>query len=386
MSNPALKLKYLVLSDIHLGAKNNPTADIIKNLDILFDQYSQKSLFKDLDIVFIAGDLFDRLLDMDDDDSHLIKLWIDRLSRFCSRFKIKLRILKGTPSHDWNQSSQAETVWKISQIPGDFKYIDTLSIEYIEDHNMHVLYVPDEWASTTEETLSQVKTLMQDMHIKDVDIAIMHGLFNYQLPGIGKASSKHDETSYLDIVKYFINIGHIHTHTTYERILAQGSFDRMTHGEEEPKGCMLMELDPVEGNRFLFIENYGAKIFKTLTLKNKDVEKSMDFIEKQLLKIPINSYIRIKAAKDHGVYIGFEELKIKFPFYNFSKKSLEDEEESAYNLRVNDMLDVEYTSVQIDRENIRTLLWDEISKKHTLTPQQQSIYNRVIDGTLSITR
>jgi Holliday junction resolvase RusA-like endonuclease len=256
----------------------------------------------------------------------------------------------------------------------------------MEKHNIHVLYVPDEWAGTTEETLEQVKTLMREMQLKQVDIAIMHGLFNYQLPGIGKASSKHDEVSYLEIVRYFINIGHIHTHSTYERILAQGSFDRLSHGEEEPKGGMIMIIDPDEGNKYFFIENKGAKIFKTITLKNADVEKSMEFIERQLLKIPINAYIRIKAAKDHGVYIGFEELKIKFPFYNFSKKSIEDEEEAAYNSRVNDMLDLEYTSIQIDRDNIQILLWDEISKKHIFNTQQQAIYSRVVESTLAITR
>jgi DNA repair exonuclease SbcCD nuclease subunit len=380
------KLKYLVLSDIHLGSKNNTTAEIINNLDIFFKNYTQDGEFSELDIIFIAGDLFDRLLDMNDDDTHLIKLWLDRFSRYCSRFDISIRILKGTPSHDWNQSAQVETIWKISRLTGDFKYINTLYIEYMEKHNIHVLYVPDEWAGTTEETLEQVKTLMREMQLKQVDIAIMHGLFNYQLPGIGKASSKHDEVSYLEIVRYFINIGHIHTHSTYERILAQGSFDRLSHGEEEPKGGMIMIIDPDEGNKYFFIENKGAKIFKTITLKNADVEKSMEFIERQLLKIPINAYIRIKAAKDHGVYIGFEELKIKFPFYNFSKKSIEDEEEAAYNSRVNDMLDLEYTSIQIDRDNIQILLWDEISKKHIFNTQQQAIYSRVVESTLAITR
>jgi DNA repair exonuclease SbcCD nuclease subunit len=60
------KLKYLVLSDIHLGSKNNTTAEIINNLDIFFKNYTQDGEFSELDIIFIAGDLFDRLLDMND--------------------------------------------------------------------------------------------------------------------------------------------------------------------------------------------------------------------------------------------------------------------------------------------------------------------------------
>ena len=377
------RLRYLVLSDVHLGSKNNPTEGIITNLDTFFEDYSPKSDHCKLDIIFIAGDLFDRLLDMDDENTHLIKLWLDRLSRFCSRENISLRILKGTPSHDWNQSSQAETVWKISQTPGDFKYIDTLSIEYMEKHDIHVLYVPDEWAGTTQETLDQVKTLMAEMQLKTVDIAIMHGLFNYQLPGVGKTTSKHDELSYLELVKYFINIGHIHTHSTYERILAQGSFDRLTHGEEEPKGAMLMILDPDDGNKFFFLENKKAKIFKTITLKLADVDRCLEFIDKQLLKIPINSYIRIKARKDHGVYQAFEELKLRYPLYHLSKKSLEDEEEAVHNEYINDLLGMEYSSVQIERSNITTLLFDEIQKKHSLNTAQQTIFNTIMTNTLT---
>jgi DNA repair exonuclease SbcCD nuclease subunit len=377
------RLRYLVLSDVHLGSKNNPTEEIIANLDTFFEDYSPKSDHCKLDIIFIAGDLFDRLLDMDDENTHLIKLWLDRLSRFCSRENISLRILKGTPSHDWNQSSQAETVWKISQTPGDFKYIDILSIEYMEKHDIHVLYVPDEWAATTQETLDQVKTLMAEMQLKTVDIAIMHGLFNYQLPGVGKTTSKHDELSYLELVKYFINIGHIHTHSTYERILAQGSFDRLTHGEEEPKGAMLMILDPDDGNKFFFLENKKAKIFKTITLKLADVDRCLESIDKQLLKIPINSYIRIKARKDHGVYQAFEELKLRYPLYHLSKKSLEDEEEAVHNEYINDLLGMEYSSVQIERSNITTLLFDEIQKKHSLNTAQQTIFNTIMTNTLT---
>lgn len=377
-------IKYLVLSDIHLGSKRNKTEEIIKNLDTFFENYGPGTAYVDLDIIFIAGDLFDRLLDMNDDDTHFIKLWLDRLTRFCERYNIIFRVLKGTPSHDWNQSSQLETIWKISKTSANVGYVSTLSIEHIPELDLHVLYVPDEWSSSTDETLKQVRALMASMQIKKVSIAIMHGLFNYQLPGIGSAHIKHDETSYLDIVEHFINIGHIHTHSTYERILAQGSFDRLRHNEEEPKGAMLMFLDPVVGNRYFFIENKGAKIFKTLTLKSQDVAKSLEYVAKQLSKLPEDSYIKIKAPKNHGLYIGFDELKLKFPLFNFSKGSLEDEEETAYNNRVNDMLDVAYASVQIDKENISALLWKEMETKHRMTASQHLIFTNVMESTLSM--
>jgi hypothetical protein len=165
--------------------------------------------------------------------------------------------------------------------------------------------------------------------------------------------------------------------------LAQGSFDRLTHGEEESKGGMLMILDPVDGNKFFFLENKKAKIFKTITLKLADVDRCLESIDKQLLKIPINSYIRIKARKDHGVYQAFEELKLRYPLYHLSKKSLEDEEEAVHNEYINDLLGMEYSSVQIERSNITTLLFDEIQKKHSLNTAQQTIFNTIMTNTLT---
>jgi DNA repair exonuclease SbcCD nuclease subunit len=380
------KINYLVLSDVHLGHKRNSTENIITNLDVFFDNYTNSSRYVSLDIIFIAGDLFDGLLDMNSLDIHLVQLWMDRLNRFCANHNILLRVLKGTPSHDWGQSSVFETVWKISQLKNDFKYIDTLFIEYVEKYDLHVLYVPDEWASTTEETLDQVKHLLKDNNLKQVDIAIMHGMFNYQLPDVGRASSKHNEIEYLSLVRYFINIGHIHTHSVYERILAQGSFDRLAHGEEEPKGAMLMTLDKENGNKYFFIENKQARVFKTLTLKSLDVDISVAYIEKKLSKIPSDAYIRLKAAKNHGIYVGFEQLKIKFPFYNFSKMSLEDVDESAYNARVSVLMDTDYASIQINKENINSLLLEAITKKHVLTNDQQAIYNKAIEATMTAIR
>jgi DNA repair exonuclease SbcCD nuclease subunit len=377
------QVSYLVLSDVHLGHKKNTTENIISNLDVFFDNYTNTSRYTSLDIIFIAGDLFDGLLDMDSLDIHLIQLWMDRLIRFCANHDIFLRVLKGTPSHDWGQSSVFETVWKICQLKNNFKYINTLFIEHIEKYNLHVLYVPDEWTSTTEETLNQVKQLLKDNGLKQVDIAIMHGMFNYQLPDVGRASSKHNEIEYLSLVRYFINIGHIHTHSVYERILAQGSFDRLAHGEEEPKGAMLMTLDKINGNKYFFIENKQAKIFKTLTLKSLDADASVSYIEKKLSKIPSDAYIRLKAAKNHAVYIGFEQLKIRFPFYNFSKMSLEDENESVYNARVNLLMDNDYSSIQINKENINNLLLESISKRHTLTNDQQTVYSKVMEVTMA---
>lgn len=363
------ELSYLTLSDIHFGHGTNPTEEIVRNIDVFFDDYTSKSQFCDLDIIFIAGDMFDRLLDSSSDDVHAVMLWLGRLSGFCLRHDIKLRILEGTPSHDWKQSKIACTLQEILSNSVDFKYIEDIHIESFKDSQsriFYVLYIPDEITGSAKETLRRVKTLMESTGIEKVDIAIMHGMFHYQLPdGIGNVQ-KHDEDEYLSLVKHFINIGHIHTHSVYDRIIAQGSFDRLAHGEEEAKGAVLCRISKVNGNSFYFIENKRAKIYRTIVLKTKDLDRSLVQIEKVIAKIPNNSHIRIKAAKDHPLYMAFEDLKIKYPMFYFKKASIEDEEENYVLVKQNIVQDETYIPITIQKENIVDLLMTEVQNEYQL--------------------
>jgi len=362
-------ISCLTISDLHLGHKRNRTKDIIRNLDIYFDEYSVKSQFSKVDIIFIAGDLFDHLLMFADKEVNLINLWISRLMRFCLRFNIKLRILEGTPSHDWKQPHNAVTLHAL--LPElDFKYVDTLSIEYIADFDCHVLYIPDEWNASTDVTLQQVKVLLKEANLSQVDIGVFHGNFNYQLPAAAVNAPRHSEVEYLNIVKHYITIGHIHVFSVFERILAQGSFDRISHNEEEPKGGILFNISETKGNSFTFIENKGAKIFRTVLLKSKDLDKSLRQIAKEISDIPDDSFVRIKATKDHPLYVAFDELKIRFPMHTFSKANIEDEADEDNIVRTAVSLVKEYSPIAINKDNIVNLIMLEVQLKHNLGPQR----------------
>lgn len=374
-------IKTLTISDVHFGHGTNPTEDIVKNFDVFFDDYTSKSQFCDLDIIFIAGDLYDRLLDASSDEFHVAMLWLGRLSGFCKRFNIKLRILEGTPSHDWRQSKIACTLQDILKNDVDFKYIDNIEIEYLNDLQLHILYVPDEITGSAKETFRRVKVLMDSMGIEKVDIAIMHGMFHYQLPeGIGNVQ-KHNEDDYLNIVRHFINIGHIHTHSVYDRIIAQGSFDRLAHGEEEAKGAVMCIISKTNGNSFFFIENKRAKIYKTIVLKSKDLERSIKQIEKDLAKLPDNSHIRIKATKDHPLYMAFEDLKVRYPMFYFKKTSLEDEAEDYILVKELIVQDESYIPITIQKENIVEMLMTEVRNKYELPSHKLVSLQALLENT-----
>lgn len=375
------KLKYLVIGDVHLGHEKNRTVDIIRNLDSYFGNYSGKHEFAQLDAIFIAGDLFDRLLNYPNPDVHEIELWLGRLMRFCARHDIVLRILEGTPSHDRKQSKSSEIIYSFLEKKPDFRYIDTLHVEYIESLGLRVLYVPDEWTASTELTLHQTRELIANEGIDQVDIAIMHGAFAYQLPMAPATVPKHSEADYLSLVKHFIHIGHIHNFSVFERIIAEGSFDRIAHGEEDPKGGVVATLDPENGDSFDFVENKTAKVFKTIEVRNPDVDKCMEMIRKATAKVPDDSYIRIKTTKDHPIYQAFDELKLKFPMLNFTKMTKEDERDNYELIASVVTLDQSYTPIQIHRENIVGLVRDAVLSKNPLTDRQLQTLNSTLEST-----
>lgn len=368
-------IKYLVISDIHLGHRKNPTEDIIENLGIFFNQYQKRS---DLDFIFIAGDLTDRLLDLSQSASAMILLWCMDLLGFCQRSNIKLRILAGTPSHDWSQPKFFTSLTKAYD-KLDAKYVSDLSIEIDTKTGLSILYVPDEWRHSTDKTLEEVHDLLKAKNLEKVDIAIMHGMFKYQSPVPGAKLPLHDEDSYLRIVKHYINIGHIHNFSTYSRIIAQGSFDRLAHGEENPKGAVEVNLFPDGSREFYFIENKHAKVFKTITLKSKDGEKATREIEKHLKGIKPLSHIRIKCSKEHPIYIGFDEIRKQFTQFYLEKKSLEDKDNDNNDLVTPVAFSVDvFTPITITKDNIAKLLLDEIQSRTKLSAEQLLIFESAI--------
>ena len=353
------KIKYLCISDIHLGHGRNPTKDIVANLHRYFDDYSDKSPFAHVQIIFIVGDLFDQLIDCSDDPLYDSLEFIVRLVRFCERRKIKLRILEGTPSHDRRQNRLFEAVHSIRAGDCDLKWVKTLHVEYMKDLDLSILYVPDEFTSSTETTLGMVKNLLKEQNLNQVDIAMMHGMFQYQMAGIPGRHDTHNEHEYLKLVKHFINIGHIHTFSNYLRVLAQGSFDRIAQGEEERKGGILVTIRDDGSDYFEFIENKGAKIFKTLEVISPDLEKSVNQLRSKLSKLPDGSYVRIKAPKLHQVFLAIPELKKSYPTLHFSKLSFEEEQEQSRNIE--DSIAHQYTVVEIRQENVVPMIMGELT-------------------------
>lgn len=349
-------LNIAVASDIHLGHSNNLAIDIVKNLRKAFPDNAATAA---LDIIFLAGDVFDNLLNAPDEDLIDIDFWIAYMLNLCKKHDILLRVLDGTKSHDWYQSERFMTINQLANIDANIKYVKELSIEYIERHDIHVLYVPDEINPTTEKTLSQVYELLEAKGLSQVDYAIMHGQFSYQLPAFIKAS-KHDEMAYLKLVKHLIFIGHVHTFSRFDRIIAQGSFDRLSHGQEEAKGHVRAVVRGVNDYDIVFIENEGAKRFVTVHCLGMTIDETIKEVDSIVTDLPAGSFVRIKVNNDNPILESLDVLIRRHPLFVWGK--LVEETDKQGNAIVGQE-EIIFKPITITRDNIEELLMERIAHK-----------------------
>lgn len=348
------RVSYLTISDIHTLNNLNETSYIIDSLYHYFDGFSSKSRFVDLDIIFLAGDIFDYFEDSRSPSVVLVLNWMSLLMAFCVKYGIKLRVLEGTPGHDFRQAKMFQSIADGHGPKLDYKYFDVLDIEIMDDLGVSVLYVPDEWKQSAAKAKEDVIEKMSEYDLKSVTMACMHGMFDFQIPELPvEHPLKHDSSWYLSIVDTFINIGHDHKRKFFERILVQGSFDRIAHGEEDKKGGIVCILDPVLGNSYEFVENVRARIFKTITVRTKDLDKGIEQIKNALVGVPNNSHIRISTGPDNPILSVFDELKRSFPDMIFKKHKDKKQIDNKVNKLAETVnLSEGYVSVSIDKDNI----------------------------------
>ncbi len=361
-------MKYLVTSDDHLGHQNTPTSHIIKS----FKKHILNDKNKDLDVLFIAGDLLDRLIDLKSIASHEIIAFFHYLLDYCCENNILLRVLEGTPSHDWEQSQHLVTLNQARTRRADLVYHKQLEIEYIERIQKYVLYIPDEWENSHDVLEKQIQAKLYQLNIKQVDIAMLHGQFAYQFAGRPYKGFHFKETYFLSLVRGYIHIGHYHVYSQFDRIIANGSLERLAHGEEGPKGFVIVNNDIAT-----FIENPDAFIYKTLNITaNYTVEK----LDKRIYSYPKGSHIRLRVKSDHPFNTTYKELKLRYLDYHLKKDIKDDTSESDTGTYITTDNQLEFDDVFVLQANIHQTLSNIIQTKYSLN----SVEERKIQDYMSI--
>lgn len=302
-------LKMAFVSDIHLSHATVDTTKIINTMERIFPKNAETAA---LDYIFLGGDVFDGLCLLPDSVVDDIQLWMRNLLKICSEFDIKLRILEGTPSHDRKQSQQFVTLNRCFDKPADLIYVDEVKVIHEEDDDIYILYVPDEWKHDLNETWDDVLEQLRLFGIDKVDVGVMHGMFDYQIPD-NVPLPAHNAKNYLGIVKHFISIGHWHIASFFDRIFAQGTPERLHHGQPEAKGHVraTLNVDNPGLDTITFIENKNATIFETIAIHGLEANEASLKIEDVIKDFPDNSHVRIHGEQGPttlGLFTAFKSI------------------------------------------------------------------------------
>lgn len=358
VKSPCGRLTYLTTSDIHLGHPRTPTSHIASSLvNTILTEENQ-----DIDILFINGDLYDRLLTLKSVCAQQAIQFFHRLLDYCYTYQIKLRVLEGTPDHDWYQSTVLVKLNDMRQHKVDLVYHRVLDIEYFPEYDRHVLYIPDVWCKSQEDLERQVNEKLSQHGIAQVDIAMLHGQFSYQVAHMQTKAFTYDEAYMLRLVKGFIHIGHFHTHTSFDRIIANGSLERLAHNEEEPKGYV-----KVIGDRWTFHINTQAWIYKTVKITPKFTLQKLD---KLMLTFPEGSYVRLLVEETHELALVFKELQIRYQHINLTKKTPKGASEDLAGTYIPDANDLTKAAQMFTETSIYDMLVNSVQQKHQLTPTE----------------
>ncbi len=178
-SKTSKALRIREFSDSHLGHNKTPTSHVLK---VITEMLPNNDVTEQLDMIVIAGDLFDRDLQLYQDEVYEIKLWMASFLKMVKQRNIIVRVLEGTPRHDWKQSRWLIYLNEMLGIDANIRYFDTVSIEQIPELDINVLYIPDEFKPTTLETQQIVCETLATNKLTQVDFTVMHGAFPHQLP------------------------------------------------------------------------------------------------------------------------------------------------------------------------------------------------------------
>lgn len=374
------EIEGLVLSDIHLGHSNTPTEHIVKNIQKLL---LNRELLSRIKIIWLSGDVFDHGLDLNDPAVYVIRWWIVELLKVAKEYNILVEVLYGTPSHDKRQSQLFVHLNELCELGAKVRYVSELSIVYIEELDINVLYVPDRARSTNSVVWRDVKRLLADRRLEQVDFAIMHGFFDFQVPPVARGNTDHHiADDYCAIVKHLIFIGHHHTHNNYRHIYVPGSTDRLRHGEEEPKGILHFRVTD-QHKEVKFIENKGAMKYCTFMMENETAEEAYQII-KAKIGDDRQAFVRIRAPRESPAFHIGKELANVLPNYRITFEEPKNSDKS----KVGAIQSVIETATKMNRVSLtKANLRDELLERvKEVDPAILELSKNLLNGVLNGTR
>ncbi|MGL5648948.1 MAG: hypothetical protein ACRDDY_13955 [Clostridium sp.] len=268
----------LNLSDVHLLNREVPSEHMVESLR----SFIPPDMWQRLTAIFISGDLFDRLVSAQD----LVEQYpevVDWLKEFLSnskRYKVPIRMVKGTPSHDWNLCKWVLKIDELANIKTDIRYYDDVHLEYDESLKLWIAYIPDAIRPDPMMVYNELVEKMKTLGCDKIDYIIAHGFFDFQNT---HDSPAYDTALFSDLVRYAIFCGHDHGNKSYLKVYIPGSFERLRQNEEHPKGALISQVVG-DTHRVFFRENKNAANIRTVDFTELDDDQLLTRVSAEITK------------------------------------------------------------------------------------------------------
>lgn len=339
--------RLLDVSDVHLFNNNTPVTHIMDTLD---KHVFNPKVLLEVDVVAISGDLFDKWVKLV--MGGLFFEWARRVLHVLKDTNTALRILEGTPSHDWKQAQFIMDINRIAEINADVHYITELSI--VDDPILGtVCYIPDECRPSPDKITRDVEEMMKTRGISQVDFIISHGFFDFQLPP--HHTSGMDSVRLSQLTKHLIINGHDHRKKSYLKVRVPGSWDRIAHGEEGDKGGIVIDFNDKECREY-FLPNPDAYPYVKFNYLNLSDEEVLVQVDKDLNSV-LSGYIRFELNDETALKGYFSDL-IKKEKANvdvvYKSTKVEELEDTVFKLDSN--------TLHVTVDNIASVIFDELEE------------------------
>ena len=297
-----MKKKALIMvhiGDIHFGAFDSER--LYKELKYEFIKKIKR--LPRIDLLSINGDLFDRDLSMNTNHAYYLMRFLDDLYKLARKgFIDKIRIIKGTKSHDHDQLDSIIIPEDI-----DIKIFSKVSKEILFE-SFKVLYLPEEYIKDMDE---YYKEYFND----EYNLILGHGMFeetafnNFNSEVTMESSPVFNSKELSKICKGPIIFGHIHNgYSIKDKIFYTGSFSRWCQGEEDPKGFIINIMDMNSNFKIIPVINEMARVFITRNItkiiERKSTEECIKMIETHMENKNIFKFAAIINTKNDSEFMG----------------------------------------------------------------------------------
>lgn len=363
-------LKIVATGDLHFG---NPRIDS----ELLY-QKLVKYFFPEVwtsQLVLINGDVYDQLTTVSSSANKFVSKFIHDLFLISASTGIQIRILHGTYSHDRDQLK----IFSSLDIPNcRMKIINEIYCEEITDlrngdgkltDTLKILYIPDNLPyKKSSDVIEHIKKIYKVIGWNKCDVVLGHGTFTHALP----CSIEHGPACMYTIEQFKdlideqdpVIMGHIHSPSRSSNVFYCGSFDRMSHGEEQSKGFYTFTRD---NNiwKSKFIKNPEAILFYTIDIpETTPDEASMHFINAVNEKFPKREgYVRVINKSPEIRTLLSRICAQTFPSITYSSKSNDTDKLS---IKIADISLDTFDDVEPNVNNLGDLVYQYLNDKQLL--------------------